>query len=101
MVAGRKAERPRRTGAGRRCLTAARPERSGALVLFGATGDLAKKKIFPALYRLALASRADLPIIGVATREWDDDQLRATPGRRSRPRTTRSTSRCGRRSPPA
>ena len=53
------------------------PERSGALVLFGATGDLAKKKIVPALYRLALAGRADLPIIGVATREWDDDQLRA------------------------
>ena len=53
------------------------PERSGALVLFGATGDLAKKKIFPALYRLALSGRCDLPVIGVATREWDDDQLRA------------------------
>lgn len=53
------------------------PEMSGALVLFGATGDLAKKKIFPALYRLALAGRISIPVIGVATREWDDDQLRA------------------------
>ena len=50
---------------------------SGALVLFGATGDLAKKKIFPALYRLALSGRIDVPIIGVATREWDDEQLRS------------------------
>lgn len=53
------------------------PDQSGALVLFGATGDLAKKKIFPALYRLALAGRIDIPVIGVATREWDDDGLRA------------------------
>ncbi len=53
------------------------PQMSGALVLFGATGDLAKKKIFPALYRLALAGRISIPVIGVATREWDDDQLRA------------------------
>ena len=53
------------------------PVVSGALVLFGATGDLAKKKIFPALYRLALSGRIDVPVIGVATREWDDDQLRA------------------------
>ena len=42
-------------------------EKSGALVLFGATGDLAKKKIFPALYRLALSGRIDVPIIGVNT----------------------------------
>ena len=53
------------------------PVLSGALVLFGATGDLAKKKIFPALYRLALAGRIAIPVIGVATREWDDEQLRA------------------------
>ena len=52
-------------------------ELSGALVLFGATGDLAKKKIFPALYRLALSGRINIPVIGVATREWGDDELRA------------------------
>jgi glucose-6-phosphate 1-dehydrogenase len=43
---------------------------SDALVLFGATGDLAHKKIFPALY--ALAKRGDLkvPVIGVASPKW-------------------------------
>lgn len=42
------------------------PTRSDALVLFGATGDLARKKILPALYRLAEAGRLDQPVIGVA-----------------------------------
>jgi glucose-6-phosphate 1-dehydrogenase len=49
-----------------------------ALVVFGASGDLAKKKIIPALYELAV--RVLLPethrIIGVATTEWDDDGFR-------------------------
>jgi glucose-6-phosphate 1-dehydrogenase len=51
------------------------PETADALVLFGITGDLAFKKLFPALYNLA-ARGWDLPIIGVASSEWDDDKLR-------------------------
>ena len=49
---------------------------SDALVLFGATGDLARKKLFPALYRLELGGRIDYPIIGVARAGWDDERLR-------------------------
>jgi glucose-6-phosphate 1-dehydrogenase len=50
---------------------------SDALVFFGATGDLAYKKIFPALQ--AMAKRGDLavPVIGVAKAGWTLDQLRA------------------------
>ena len=50
---------------------------SDALVFFGATGDLAFKKIFPALQ--AMAKRGDLtvPVIGVAKAGWTLDQLRA------------------------
>ncbi len=51
-------------------------QRADALVLFGATGDLAKKKLFPALYHLAAARRLEMPVIGVAKSEWDDDGLR-------------------------
>jgi glucose-6-phosphate 1-dehydrogenase len=47
-----------------------------ALVLFGITGDLAFKKLFPALYNLT-ARGWDLPIIGVASSEWDTERLRA------------------------
>jgi glucose-6-phosphate 1-dehydrogenase len=49
---------------------------SDALVLFGATGDLAHKKIFPAVYEMELAGRCGVPVIGVASREWTDDTLR-------------------------
>jgi len=49
--------------------------RSDALVLFGITGDLAKKKLFPSLYRLAERDRIDIPIIGVARSAWDDTAL--------------------------
>ncbi len=49
--------------------------RSDALVLFGATGDLAKKKLFPALYRLTATGRLDMPVIGVAASDWNDDQF--------------------------
>ncbi len=44
-----------------------------ALVLFGATGDLAKRKIFPALYNIIGHQGLDLPIVGVARDNWDDD----------------------------
>jgi len=51
--------------------------RSDALVLFGATGDLARKKLFSSLYRLAARGRLDLTVIGVALSDWDSDQFRA------------------------
>jgi glucose-6-phosphate 1-dehydrogenase len=51
------------------------PPPSDALVLFGATGDLAKKKIFPALYQMTLADRDHVPIIGFASSDWDDRRL--------------------------
>ena len=44
--------------------------------MFGATGDLAKKKLFPALYWLANHDRFSLPVIGVASSKWTDDDLR-------------------------
>ncbi len=51
-------------------------ESADVLVLFGATGDLARKKLHPALYRLARRGRLTMPVIGVARSEWSDDQLR-------------------------
>ncbi len=53
------------------------PPRSDALVVFGASGDLASKKIFPALQALARHGRLDMPVIGVARSGWTDEQLRA------------------------
>jgi glucose-6-phosphate 1-dehydrogenase len=51
-------------------------ERSDALVLFGATGDLAMKKIFPAVYEMERAGTCGVPIVGVASSELTDDDLR-------------------------
>ena len=51
--------------------------KSDALVFFGATGDLAYKKIFPALQALAQDGHLDVPVIGVAKAGWTVDQLRA------------------------
>ncbi|HEX6436139.1 MAG TPA: glucose-6-phosphate dehydrogenase [Candidatus Binatia bacterium] len=48
-----------------------------ALVFFGATGDLAHKKIFPALQALAQRDNLDIPVIGVAKAGWTLDQLKA------------------------
>src|SRR5689334_13917136 len=50
---------------------------SDALVFFGATGDLAYKKIFPSLQNLVKRGRLDVPIIGVAKAGWTLEQLRA------------------------
>jgi glucose-6-phosphate 1-dehydrogenase len=50
---------------------------SDALVFFGATGDLAYKKIFPALQAMVRRGNLDIPVIGVAKGEWSLDQLRA------------------------
>ena len=47
------------------------------LVLFGITGDLAKKMIIPALYNLVKRGELTVPVIGVALTDFDDDQLRA------------------------
>ncbi len=50
---------------------------SDALVLFGATGDLAHKKIYPALYQLVRRGLPEIPVIGVARGGWDLARLRA------------------------
>src|SRR5499425_486765 len=50
---------------------------SDALVFFGATGDLAYKKIFPALQAMVKRGHLNVPVIGVAKAGWNLDQLRA------------------------
>ncbi len=50
---------------------------SDALVFFGATGDLAYKKIFPALQAMIKRGHLDVPVIGVAKAGWSLEQLRA------------------------
>jgi glucose-6-phosphate 1-dehydrogenase len=49
---------------------------SDALVLFGATGDLASKMIFPALYAMATRGVLNVPVIGVASSKWTLARLR-------------------------
>lgn len=49
--------------------------KSDALVFFGATGDLAFKKIFPALVALSKKGRLDVPVVGVAKAGWQLPQL--------------------------
>ncbi|MGB5079687.1 MAG: glucose-6-phosphate dehydrogenase [Burkholderiales bacterium] len=49
--------------------------RSDALVLFGVTGDLAHKKIFPALYAMAKRGALEVPVFGVASSKWSVAQL--------------------------
>jgi glucose-6-phosphate 1-dehydrogenase len=48
---------------------------SDALVFFGASGDLAYKKIFPALQALARRGRLSVPVVGVARSGWTREQL--------------------------
>ena len=50
--------------------------RAGVLVLFGSTGDLSKKKLFPALYDLEEMGQLPVPVVGVASSKWDDAQFR-------------------------
>jgi len=50
---------------------------SDALVFFGATGDLAYKKIFPALQAMVKRGHLNVPVIGVAKAGWTVEQLRA------------------------
>ena len=51
--------------------------RSDAFVFFGATGDLAYKKIFPALQAMVKRGSLDMPVIGVGKASWNLDQLKA------------------------
>jgi glucose-6-phosphate 1-dehydrogenase len=51
--------------------------RSDALVFFGATGDLAYKKIFPSLQAMIGRGTLDVPVIGVAKAGWSLDQMKA------------------------
>ena len=47
-----------------------------ALVMFGITGDLAKKKLIPALYELTAEDRLEMPVVGAARSDWTDEELR-------------------------
>jgi glucose-6-phosphate 1-dehydrogenase len=47
-----------------------------ALLLFGASGDLSRKRLIPALYELEAVDRLGVPVIGVARSAWDDDRFR-------------------------
>jgi glucose-6-phosphate 1-dehydrogenase len=49
---------------------------SDALVFFGMSGDLARKKIFPALYAMVKKGELDVPVIGVASSQWTVEVLR-------------------------
>ena len=51
------------------------PQPADALVLFGATGDLCYKKIYPALYHLVRRGRLSAPVVGVARAGWTRDKL--------------------------
>jgi glucose-6-phosphate 1-dehydrogenase len=53
------------------------PVHSDALVFFGATGDLAYKKIFPALQAMVKRGHLNVPVVGVAKAGWTLDQLKA------------------------
>ncbi len=50
---------------------------SDALVFFGASGDLAFKKIFPALQSMVRRGHLDMPVIGVAKSGWDLEKFKA------------------------
>jgi glucose-6-phosphate 1-dehydrogenase len=49
--------------------------RSDTLVLFGVTGDLAHKMIFPALYAMVKSNVLKVPVIGVAFPKWSLERL--------------------------
>jgi glucose-6-phosphate 1-dehydrogenase len=53
-------------------------DHSDAVVLFGATGDLARKKLYPALYQMIVdgSLHDGVPVIGVSSSDWSDDDLR-------------------------
>jgi glucose-6-phosphate 1-dehydrogenase len=49
---------------------------SDALVIFGSTGDLAFKKIFPSLQAMAKSGRLEVPVVAVGREHWDLDRIR-------------------------
>ncbi len=51
---------------------------SASIVIFGATGDLTRRKLVPALYNLFRKGRIDgeTQIVGFARRDWSDEKLR-------------------------
>jgi glucose-6-phosphate 1-dehydrogenase len=63
----------------RQALPRARVPEPCVVVLFGATGDLAHRKLMPALYHLARGGNlpSECAVVGFARRDWTDDQLRA------------------------
>src|ERR1700754_4708850 len=69
-------------------------ESADALVIFGATGDLAKLETFPALVGLVDRGVLDVPVVGVAKSGWGLDQFRdyaaASPGPTGRAPGTRA-----------
>ncbi|MEK8105319.1 hypothetical protein NKG94_09270 [Micromonospora sp. M12] len=67
--------------------------RSDAVVLFGVTGDLVSKKLFPALYELTRRDRLDVPVIGVARSPGMISSWSPRPVSRSMRPMTRSTTR--------
>lgn len=56
--------------------TRASGEKAGALIMFGVTGDLARRRLFPALYELEEDGDLAIPVIGVSRSSDDDDALR-------------------------
>jgi len=52
-------------------------EHADALVLFGATGDLARKKLFSAIYHMAEAGILGIPVVGIARSGWDSERFRS------------------------
>ena len=92
---GRPAGNPLRDPRDRRLNRIAGP---ASLVLFGVTGDLARKKLMPAVYDLA--NRGLLPpsfaLVGFARRDWENEDFAAEVKTRSRPTPApRSMKRCG------
>lgn len=57
-------------------MTSPQQPTADALVLFGATGDLSKRKLFPALYHLERHGSLKVPVIGVARSDWTDEGFR-------------------------
>jgi glucose-6-phosphate 1-dehydrogenase len=56
-------------------MTPTEMEPADVLVIFGISGDLARKMTLRSLYRLEVAGRLDCPVIGVALDDWSDDHL--------------------------
>ncbi len=56
--------------------TSGRTTPADALVIFGVTGDLAHKMIFPALYAMAKRGVLNVPVVGIASSKWDSSRLR-------------------------